>query len=151
MENKLIDILNKIEFSKKYIDICNRYSDFDNGKNFQKKDILEILLMNKIDMEFSSKEKLFYKDYFISNYIIRFLFSFKYGFIECFYTIRYNDDSENISGRFNSIATLQNADFNNMVKHKFPIATSIEDLQNILNELLRIHNDFIVRLKENGF
>ncbi|MBP1618615.1 MAG: hypothetical protein H6Q14_2442 [Bacteroidetes bacterium] len=148
METITKEILIKIQFSEIYIDLCNKYCEFDNGGKFTKKEVESEIIRNELQMTFSSKEKLFYKDYVKNNLSIRFILSYKYGFIECFYTIKNLINSEKIEGRFNTIATLQNVNFNNLVKHKFPIATSLEDLKEILSTILKLHTDFIEKFKE---
>lgn len=148
MEEILIEILIKIQFSEIYINLCNKYCEFDNGGKFTKKEVESEIIKRELQMIFSSKEKLFYKDYVKNNLKIRFILSYKYGFIECFYTIQSLINSEKIEGRFNTIATLQNLNFNNLVKHKFPIATSLDDLKEILGIVFDLNNNLILEIEK---
>jgi hypothetical protein len=147
MKDIVIKVLKNINFAQIYQHLCNHYNNFHNGINFKKNEINNILKNNNINLDFSSNEKTFYKEYYLSEITVNFAMTYKHGFIECFYTIWNKDNSIRILGRFNSIATLQNSDFNNMVNHKFPIATSLEDLNNILEIIFKLHDDFIKNLK----
>jgi len=104
----------------------------------------EILVAGNFDAKYDSKGKSFYKDYSFGVYNVRLTMTYKYGFIECFYTLSGNE--ERITGRFNSIATMQDEDFRTKVNHNFPIATSVADLENILNGIMHLHNEFITQL-----
>jgi hypothetical protein len=149
MENKLIMILKEINFSSSYITLCNKFSDFNNGKNFSKQEILNALTDNKIQMKFSSKEKLFFKDYFINDITIRFLFEYKFGCIDCRYWFSKNEETI-FNGSFREISLLEDKEFNEKVSYRFPIATSIDDLEDILKKLIELNNDFIMEFKEEG-
>jgi len=147
MKDVIVKVLKEIDFAQIYQNLCNQYNNFDNGMNFNKNEINNILNSNNISLDFSSKEKSFYKDYYLFEVTVRFTMTYKQGFIECFYTIWNEDNSNRILGRFNSIAMLQDLDFNSSVKHKFPIATSLKDLNNILTIILKLHCDFIKKLQ----
>jgi hypothetical protein len=149
MKEYIKKTLKTISFSEKYIQICNDFPCYDLGMTLKKNDVDVLLKSNMIDLAYASKDKTYYKDYIIKDINIRFSFTFKYGFIECFYAIWNLDNSERIVGRFNSIATIIDEDFRNKVKYNFPIATTSNDLAQILKQTNYLHEDFLNQLEIN--
>lgn len=144
MDDKIIEILNNINFTNRYIVLCNRFSDYNNGLNFTKQEMLAII-DKSIQLEFSSKEKVFFKDYLIKNFNVRFLLGYKYGFIDCRYWISEGDETI-MNGSFREIALMEDKEFNEKVSYRFPIATSIDDLKYILNKITSLNDEFINNL-----
>jgi len=60
-------------------------------------------------------------------------------------------DEENtiINESFRGISLMQNVNFNEKVPYRFPIATSEEDLKEILYPLIKLNKDFIGYLAED--
>ena len=145
MEEIINKVLKEIHFAQRFTELCNSFPNFDNGINFRKSVIIPILQEHNMNMTYASREKLFYTDIDHKNISIRFSFSTKHGFVEAFYVFRSTDGSR-VLGRFNSIAKIENEDFDNNVKHPFPIATSVEDLKSILDTVFKLHQDFISNL-----
>lgn len=142
MKNKILEIVKEIDFANRYILLCNRFLDFDNGKNFTKQEVLDLLIDIGIEMKFISKEKVFLKDFFINDFTVRLLFSYKHGYIDFRYWI-FNDTETILNDSFRGVALLQDIKFNEKVSYRFPIATSISDLHKILSKLIKLNNDFI--------
>ena len=68
----------------------------------------------------------------------------KYGIVEAFYYLASKNNSDRfLIERFNSLSKRIKKDFDNDVKHPFPIATSVEDLKSILDTVFKLHQDFI--------
>ena len=143
MEEFIKELLVAVGFAKKYGDICNSYPEYDKGMNFTKKQMEDIFMMCGFDLKYESKEKLFYKDYIIDSYNISIAITYKYGFIECFYTFLSSKSEERVRGRFNSIASIEDQDFRTKVAHNFPVATSMKDLEDILKRLMELHHEII--------
>ena len=61
MKDIILQAFSEIDFVYRYKEICNAYTDFDNGKSFKKGEVQELLQKLNIDLEYSSKEKLFLK------------------------------------------------------------------------------------------
>lgn len=141
MKTLILQHLKNVHFSDRYIKICNEYSQYENGKDFKKNDFNDIGDDRIAKFTYMAKDKSFYQDYLFGKFNARFTFSFKYGFIECFYSFWQDNGAERIDGRFNSIAKLIDNDFESKVKHKFPIATSSEDLKAILTVLLDLNTE----------
>lgn len=142
-----IEALTECNFSNRYVELCNKYKDVDNGLTFKKDDLTNILSDAGIDLKYSSQEKLFYQDYEQSGNSIRFVLPFKYGFIDCSYTIWSTAKNFRLGGSFADFSLMVDGMFENKVAYKFPIACSVEELRLILKEICLLHNDFIVQLK----
>lgn len=143
MKNFIIEALEQSNFSSRYINLCNDYTNVDNGATFKKNDLLRILNGLDIDLTYSSNEKLFYKDYEINDSSIRFILPFKYGFIDCSYTIWNILKEFRIGGSFANFSLMIDKAFESKVTYKFPIATSMEDLEFIVKNIIQLHGDFI--------
>jgi hypothetical protein len=50
-------------------------------------------------------------------------------------------------GRFGELSGMIDKDFERKVSYKFPIATSVDDLEIILSIILKLHNDFITEFE----
>ena len=85
MKKIILNSFSKIDFVNRYKEICNTYTDFDNGKSFKKAEVQELLHNQNLDLEYSSKEKLFLKNYRVGDLNLRFVLSYNYGFIDCMY------------------------------------------------------------------
>lgn len=140
--------LDKIQFAERYIELCNGFKDYDDGKSFKKNEVQEVLKRNGFTGNYASSDKSFFTDYVKSGTAVRHTLTYKRGFIECFYSFQNEETKERVIGRFNSIAKMEDENFDDQVLHKFPIATSLEDLEKILAELLQLHNDFMEQFEK---
>jgi len=143
MSQLVKEILTRINFAEKYQEVCNKFSNLENGLTFKRLDVKKVLALCNINLCYAVNEKCFYMDYSFKDSNLRFTMSFKHGYVECFYAIWNKNDSDRVVGRFNTFATLQNPQFNDITKHKFPIATSKEELQDIIGEIWDLHNNFL--------
>jgi hypothetical protein len=143
MKDLIIKSLSEIDFVKRYKELCNAYKDFDNGKSFKKKEVQELLQKNNLVLEYSSKEKLFLKNYSFGEFNLRFILSYNYGFIDCMYAFWTLGHDFRLSESLSGMAMLIENNFEDMVNYKFPIATSITDFEQILREINKLHIDFI--------
>lgn len=148
MKEKVKGILEQIDFAARYIKLCNQFADYDHAMNFNKEDIEEVLNHNEGGFKYSSKEKLFSKDYLFAGFNLRFVIGFKYGFIDGLYAFWSNDEATKLRGGFGTISTIQDPDFESKVAYKFPIASSREELELILNTITQLHHDFISHLEK---
>lgn len=146
MKEFVTKILFQVNFAEKYKEICNSYANYDKGMSFSRKQVEDTLFLGA-ELIYASKEKSFYKDYNIDPYTLRITITFKYGFIECFYTLWNSESEERIRGRFNSIASMQDQTFNTQVTHNFPVATSLDELEKIMKEVLKLNDEFVDQLK----
>lgn len=146
MKELITHILINISFAERYAKICNSYKDYDNGMNFTKKQVENILLAHGADFTYVSKEKSFYKDYIFGTYNARVTMTYKYGFVEFFYSFWATESDEYFMGRFNTIASTQDGYFSDKVDYNFPIATSLVGLENILKGLIQLNSEFVEQL-----
>lgn len=148
MEELIKEVLSKVNFSERFLEICKSYNDFDNGGSFKKQAITDILRDADFDLIYSSREKLFYKDYKYEHINLRYILPYKYGFIDCMYAFWNEDNTERVRGSFGTLSALVDPDFSSKVNHKFPIATCECELKEIIKYLLVLHNDFINKFEE---
>ena len=148
MKELIIKALELTKFSNQYTKLCNEFNKVDDGATFKKDDLLKIL--NNLDCSFrySAREKLFYQNYSINGNSIRFVLPFKYGFIDCSYTIWNELKKFRIGGSFADFSVMVDENFESNIEYKFPIATSHEDLAEILNAIIQTHNDFIKEFEQ---
>jgi hypothetical protein len=118
--------------------------------NFTKKQVEDVLSSFNANLGYDSKEKSFYKDYVFGPYNARMTMTYKYGFIECFYTFWNTENKERVRGRFNSIASMQDEDFRNKVTHNFPVATSLEDIDSILKSIIQLNSEFMAQFEKGA-
>ncbi|WP_339660905.1 hypothetical protein [uncultured Polaribacter sp.] len=133
----------KVNFSEKYASICNAYKDFENGKKIFKKQIDTVIESNNFDLEYNSKDKVYYKDYILNKFLLRFSFKIKDGMVELFYFITDKSNNEFVVKRFNSMCKIENEKFDDLVKHPVPIVSTLEGFNEVLSESLFLHNEFI--------
>ncbi len=143
MNNSVIEVLKKINFHSRYANICNNYSNYDDGKSFRKNEVDKVLKELEAVLDYSSIDKTYFKDYIFNEISIRFSFTFKYGFIEAFYFISNSVTEDRIRGRFNTIASLVDGNFSAQVNYNFPIVTNVEELTMVISNILELNNDFI--------
>jgi len=144
MKEAIKRTLINVNFSERYITICNKFTDFNNRKNFKKKELQEILTRMNSDLKYSSRESIFLKDYKFGNITVRIIVPFKSGLIDCTYAIWTEGFKERVNDSFFGIATIEKPDIESKVQgYKFPIATSVDELEIILKEIIELHNNFI--------
>lgn len=135
--------LQHVDFSQRFIRLCNSYSDYDNRKNIVKSEIQELLKSWDIEFKLTASENCFYKDYKFGEIHFRFLVEYKHGFIDPKYNF-WNDSLEiQILGAFQTYCEFVDPSFNEKVDYRFPISTSKEEAQTILSEIIKMHRAFL--------
>lgn len=150
MKEHIIKSLEQSKFASKYILLCNEYMDVDKGITPKKDELLAILNNLSVSLKFSTQEKLFYKDYDINGNSVRFILPFKYGFIDCSYTIWNNLKGFRFGGSYADFSKMIDENFENKVAYKFPIATSLDGLEAIIKQVLELHSDFLKYYETNS-
>lgn len=148
MDNTAIKSIIKISltdilFKERYVQLCNKYNDFDNCKNVKNSDVEKILNEIKFLMSSSTKESLFFKDYKFKEFSLRFILSYKNGIIDCSDLYWNEDNSIRIYGGFRSYIREINPEIKNRVEYLLPISTNEFDLNQIIRELIKLHTDFV--------
>lgn len=140
-EKTVLNFFKKINLSERYINLCNKFSDYENSKTPKKNEILKILNEKNLNLKFSRQESLFYQDIKIKNYNFRFLLNYKYGLISSLYMLSSEKKLIVRMNLFDASEKLDNT-FLDKVEYKCPITTSEIDLEKILEEILGIYLEF---------
>ncbi len=142
MKDQIINALSKINFTEKYSRLCNQFSDLNEGASFTKDEVAIILAACDLIANFASKDKSFYHDIKFSDIELRLTITYKYGYIECFYTFRQANQIP-IGGRFNDFCEMEIEGSTRELKNKFPIAHSKSDLVEILKTISMLHKSLV--------
>lgn len=139
----LINKFKAINFLERYIFICNQFDDINNAFKIDTKTMKKVLKDLDFEMVYFSRDRLFEKNYSFDTFSLRFLISFKNGYIEPFYFIKLSMSDDFYTNRFDGIARNIDKNFDNRINTSFPIACSEKDLSSILKSLVGINNSFV--------
>ena len=139
---RLKKVLQKINFGKRYLEICNKYSDREN--NIKDKSLKEIgELLNNINVSFSfSKKECFFK---IKEKIVAYDFQFNIipytGALQFVWDIKVNKIRLKLGWGMweNIVEEIESIDFE--IKPR-PYYSNYEELEEILREAFAIYEDF---------
>ena len=139
---RLKKVLQKINFEKRYLEICNKYSDFRNSIN--SKSISDIdLLLNQMEIKFKySKKECFFKIEDKSNLItIGFNIIPYTGALQFVWSVKLNKQMLELSwGVWESILEeMLNKSFEIRPR---PYYSNYQELEEILTEAFAIYEDF---------
>ncbi|MCG8794820.1 hypothetical protein [Tenacibaculum finnmarkense] len=136
----IINIFRKINLSKRYIDLCNKFSDFENSKSPRKVEVLTILNKKDLELKYSKQERAFYEEFIIDNKVFRFMLNYTNGMIGGLFIL--SETEITLKSEITEIIEDLGVDFFEKAEYRYPMSTSQEDLEEILNELLNIYKDF---------
>ncbi|MBE7633275.1 hypothetical protein F7642_02895 [Tenacibaculum finnmarkense genomovar ulcerans] len=139
-ENKFLVFFRKINLSKRYIDLCNKFSDFENSKSPRKVEVLTILNKKDLELKYSKQERAFYEEFIIDNKVFRFMLNYTNGMIGGLFIL--SETEITLKSEITEIIEDLGVDFFEKAEYRYPMSTSQEDLEEILNELLNIYKDF---------
>ena len=143
MENKITDILKSISFDKKFIDMCNRYSDWDHGANLSRKDIGRLIKNHDNEFNYISRDRVFMKEFAYTEYTVRFFISYRGGLIGFGYLVWNESESQKYyKGNMFTLAKILDSNIRDHISYSTPIATSLEDFENIISEIFDLYNSF---------
>ena len=142
LSKKELEIYEKINFEKRYLEICNKYSDFQNSIN--SKSISDIdLLLNQMEIKFKySKKECFFKIEDKSNLItIGFNIIPYTGALQFVWSVKQNEQMLELSwGVWESILEeMLNKSFEIRPR---PYYSNYQELKEILTEAFAIYEDF---------
>ena len=143
---RLKKVLQKINFEKRYLEICNKYSDFQNRIN--SKSISDIdLLLNQMEIKFKySKKECFFK---IKEKIVTYDFQFNIipytGALQFVWSVKLNKQMLELSwGVWESILEeMLNKSFEIRPR---PYYSNYQELEEILTEAFAIYEDFKIEV-----
>ncbi len=143
MRELILEILQKIDFEKRYRKLCNEYSDFNKRANLKVKDVEKVVNSFDVQYKYISRDKTFLREFNYGEFFVRLFIGFRGGVVDFSYLIWESDNiNKYYKGRLASLAEIINPEFNQFVQFKTPIATSLEDFEIIVNEIFDICQDF---------
>jgi len=143
MMELIVEILRKIELSKRYENLCQSYSDFEKRADLKSKDLEPYIQSHDLDFKYVAKDKVFLKEISYEEYVVRFFISFKGGIVDFSYLIWKEGENQNYyKGRLATLTELVDPQFDQKVKYKTPIATSLDDFNEILSEIFLLFEAF---------
>mgnify|MGYP000504176981 CR=1 FL=1 len=134
-------LFNKINLPKRYIRLCNKFTNFENTKNSNKKEVEKIIKKHNCNLHFSREDSSFYEDLKIENIVCRFMIGYQHGMISSFYMIG-NNKVTIFREENGEIIEKLGVPFFEKTQYRYPMSTSEEDLEEILEEILSIYKDF---------
>jgi hypothetical protein len=149
MKHIIKEILDQIQFSDPYIALCNKYNDYDGSIDPKRSDVETIIQELEAGFDYVGRERLFRKEYPSRDYIVTFMLTFKSGLIEPFYYIRSIDKKNRLNLAMRDFAEMQVPDLEKKVKYKVAFATSTDSLKAILQEVFRLHHQFIKSFEQS--
>jgi hypothetical protein len=129
-----------------YSKLCQKFNSLDNRKHPMKEDVLELLKKWDIELKYSSREKLFYKE--IKNNEIKFQFNLytKDGMISTSYMVWNTGVKTPVyRGGVRFICEELNLSSIEKLEYPYPFSSSNEDLIEIFNFYLNLYTKFIER------
>lgn len=143
MMDVIVEILRKIELPIKYENLCRNYSDFEKRANLKAKEVEPYILSHDQNFKYVPKDKVFLKETSYKEYTVRFFIGFQGGIVDFSYLIWKEGENKNFyDGRLATLTELIDPQFDQKVKYKTPIATSLDDFNQILSEIFRLFEAF---------
>ena len=140
----VVEILRKIELPLKYENLCRSYSNFEKRANLNGKDLGPYIRSHDQNFKYVAKDKVFLKEVSYEEYTVRFFISFKGGIVDFSYLVWKEGENENYyKGRLATLTELIDPQFDQKVKYKTPIATSLDDFSEILSEIFLLFEAFM--------
>ena len=149
MQELILGILQEIELDKEYAKLCERYCDFDNSANLNKKEVGTIIKSFDSDFKYITRDRTFLKETAFEEYTVRFFIGFKSGIIDFGYLVWKEGDNNNFyKGDLYVLSKKVDVEFEERVKYNRPIATSLDDFKEILSKYFELFESFKQRFKE---
>ncbi len=143
MKKEILEILIKINLDKDYIQLCTDYCDFNNSANFKRKDVEPIIKSYDPAYKYISVDRTFMKEFLFGDLTVRFFIGFKSGITGFGYLIWKEGENQNYyKGNLLTLTELIDPRFEEKVKYKSPIATSVKEYDVILSKIFKLYNDF---------
>lgn len=149
MKDTILFILKDVKLDIQYIDLCNRYKDFDNRVNLNRKEAEPIIKSFDSHFKYLSKDRAFLKEISLGEFIVRFFIGFKDGIVGFGYLIWKEGQSNNYyKGNLLTLSKLIDPKFEDKVEYNSPIATSLDDFKEILAKIFFLYKEIEKRFKE---
>ncbi len=143
MHEQILEILKKIELDKKYLLLCQIHSDFDGRMNLTRKDVEPIIKSYDSAFIYIPRDKTFMKEFLFGEYTVRFFISFKSGIIGFGYLVWKEGENNNFyKGNLVTLTELIDPNFEEKVKYKSPIVSSIDEYNLVLSKIFELYTTF---------
>lgn len=144
----IIEILREIELVVAYEHLCRTYDNFEKRMNLKGKEIEVYIKSYDQGFKYVAKDSVFVREMEFNGYFVRFFLSFKGGIVDFSYLVWEKENNQNcLKGRLASLVEIIDPQFDQKVKYKTPIATSLDDFNDILSEIFKLFNSFIEKFK----
>ncbi len=139
IHESLVPILQEINFANRYKAICEKHSDFENSMNDYNRDFIKDYVTSKgIKVAYIKSESFFKVIENVGGLKVQFNIIPKRGFLQFVWDVTKGGDRLNLGwGMWESITRELER-----IEVKKPLFTSIEELEEILQEALSIYDDF---------
>lgn len=149
MQELILGILKEIELDKEYAKLCERYCDFDNSANLNKKEVAPIIKSFDSDFKYIARDRTFLKETAFEEYTVRFFIGFKSGITGFGYLVWKEGENHNFyKGNLVTLSEQIDPGFKERVKYNSPIATSLEDFKEILSKFFELFESFKQHFQE---
>jgi hypothetical protein len=149
MKELILEILREIELDKEYVKLCQRYSDFDGRAKLTRKEVEPIIKSYDPDFRYTEMDKTFLKEISFEEFTVRFFIGFKSGIFGFGYLIWKEGENHNFyKGNLHTLSKEIDPEFEGKVKYNSPIATSLQDFNEILSKIFSLIATFGKRFKE---
>jgi hypothetical protein len=139
----IVEILRKIELHIKYENLCRSFSNFEKRSNLKAKEIEPYIRSHDQNFKYVARDKVFLKEVLYEKYTVRFFIGFQGGIVDFSYLVWKDGENENYyQGRLATLTELIDPQFDQKVKYKTPIATSLDDFSKILSEIFLLFEAF---------
>ena len=140
MIQKLLNSLIKINFIKRYKNLCEEYSDYENSISTtnHKQLLAQYKKINK-NVKYEPLDRLYTVGFKHNEFNIELCLKLHKGLIQPYFFIE-KDGEKLYFHRFDFICRELNSEFGN--KHNIPIYTNYDELERILIEIFSIYEDF---------
>ena len=148
LQNILDEVTKELTNKNEYADLCKEMWNYDTPKRLIKKEAEQIKRELQLDFIVSGNEGLFYKDYIIGIFQIRFFIPYKHGMIDSFYrAFKGHSDNSFPTLTFREIVQ-QVRDVKVDPTFSFPIIGDMNDFKKALTLILDINNAIIDKLEK---
>ena len=148
MKKLVLDILKDIKLDKIYIELCLAHCNFDESANLNRKEIEPIIKSFDPDFKYIARDRVFLKEILHEGFIVRFFIGYRSGIVDFSYLLWKEGESDKYrKGRLATLTELIDPKFKEKVEYKTPIATSLDEFQEILIVIITLFKNF----KKNFF
>ncbi|REE00544.1 hypothetical protein [Marinoscillum furvescens] len=149
MQELILGILKEIELDKEYAKLCERFCDFDNSANLNKKEVDPIIKSFDSGFKYIARDRTFMKETAFEEYTVRFFIGFKSGIVDFGYLVWKEGDNNNFyKGDLQTLSKEVDAEFEGNVRYSRPLATSLEDFKEILSKYFELFESFKQHFQE---